>query len=351
MAWIDQVKKIDQQVLALETQKQKAVADLEKHAAEYETLPKSGRENSEEFHPIEFPEGAEVRKLNFEKGKKDFYFTWVNNFDGQPVKAMPYEIISDIRNGIYYDLSNRVVSKDFSKKFNEFRKQYIEYYYNWQIAQLKDQKIIIEKINTLQNSTMIDAYESFLAENRQEQAGIKYEKIVTSVIQKLALVFFKKYGLTFRDTKVDADVEAKIDCMVGVNTKGIAAGVEQVEEGDFKNVQLTLRKPPDPELERKKKWLKEHGERGWDIDAYVLTQVKATSRMVARKWHQWELHGRPPGGPEKFFTVSELVDDVLVQIFEETELNFDKRPEVKADIENLLKKDGYPTIDNDSYND
>ena len=342
----ERIKDLDYQLFELESARQIALRRVTDLMEEHGVKKKKERQAEAPVHILEFPKDAEVRQLDFIKDNKKFHFDF-HGFGGEMQKVTATDILTDIRQGIYYELNHEIVSAEHNRKYNKFRKEYVQAYYDWQMSQLKNQKQIIQRLEidkvSEKDNQLAWAYEAMRDEGKEKKAGFVFEQMITGVLQKIALDLGEKWGLKFEDADVIDDVELKTDCLIKIKNRNRGVGVEESEQ--IKGIQLTLKKSGDPDFERKKaqvaKINKNHGGGKRLIDDLVLIEVGVGNKEIMETLRAWEVHDKAPGGPEKFFTVSRIIDDFLSKIFEDTELDLRKNEEFRKELWKYFEENGY----------
>ena len=342
----EKIRQLDDQIFKLESAKQIALRRVTDLMEEHGAKKKKERQAEAPVQILEFPKGATVRQLNFVKDNKKFHFDY-HGFAGEEMPVTTTDILADLRQGIFYELNHEIVSQEHNKKYNLFRRKYIEVYYNWQISQLRIQKQLIQRLEidnvARQDMQLARAYEAIRDEAKEKKAGFVFEQMITGILQKVAWDLGEAWGLEFEDADVIDDVELKTDCLIKIKKRNRGVGVEESQQ--IQGIQLTLKKAGDPDFERKKaqvaKINKNHGGGKRRIDDLVLIEVGVGNKEIMETWRAWEVHDKAPGGPEKFFRVSRIINDFLNKIFEDTELDLNKNEEFRKDLWKYFEENGY----------
>lgn len=344
------IEALSQQIFELEQKKQEILAQIDQLTETAKTQPKKEREAQSGVSFLEFAEGEEVKKAEYIKQKKKGVFQ-CKAYDGQMMEISQSDMLTDMRWGVFYDLSDNIVAKDHFAKYNEFRKKYVEAYFNHKIQELITKQLLIQRleIDDVGHHDMFiaKAYQELMKGGNQEKAGFIFEKMISGVLQKMAIDLGEKYGFEYEEASVVDDVELKADCLVKIKGKkeqNQAVGVE--ESSEIKGIQLTLRKEGDPDFERKKQQVAKVKERllkggQTKINDLILLQVSIDNPEIMGAYKEWKNHDKQSGGPEKMFDGLKLVNEILRGIFQGTELDFETNEEFRQAVYDYFKKNNF----------
>jgi len=362
------IEALGARIVELEKECAEKISELQADSKAYINLPKHEKEDTRDSirekgtakSYLELPEDA--RDINYVNDDKGYHFE-VSLQNAQKLEVSEADLLTDMRWGIFHKLNHPpIVAKDENKKYNNFRARYIQAYYDKKIAELREQQLIIQRLEIdkvgSHDNLLAAAYKEFSRREegeRKEKAGFIFEKIIAGILQKLALELGEKFGFEFVEADAIDDVEVKADFIVKIKERHHGVGVEELEKDDDhsgkeldRGIQLTLRNFKDEEFKKKveqvetvKNKLQSLKINNARINSLVLVGIDAGNEEVMGSYHAWDSAGRLPGGPEKRFMAMNVIMKILRQIFAETDLDFEKNKEFETAIGEYFKNNHY----------
>ncbi|MBN1326104.1 hypothetical protein JW977_03970 [Candidatus Falkowbacteria bacterium] len=335
---------LNKQINELETTKKDALVG-------FDIKPEKGRDK--EIVKVELPGVKDLRKVDYvkdDKGKFHFEYVDANN---QKRYLMPGDLFSDMEWGVYYDLNHDVIAAEYRKKYDKFRKKYLETFYQRKIEHLATEQLLIQRLEIDkigdrdyylgQAYTAIHERLKKEDEGGDEQAGFLFEKMIKGILTKIATDLGEKHNFSVQNTSIIDDVELKADLVVNLPQKNRGVGVEESKKA--KGIQLTLVDKNDAKFRRKveqvqkiKEQIKKKVGLGGkiEIDDLVLLEVEVGNKDIMSKYNQWVAGKKNSGGPENLFSVNQILE-FLGGIFQDSDLDLQKNPQFKEDVWKYFK--------------
>jgi len=339
----EKIAELAKQIKELEEQKKEAVESVA-----IEPMKKEKKVKKQAMAKIDLPNEVELRQLRFSKEDNGHFKLFFSTPDGAEVEVSESDLLSDMQWDNFYDLNHEIKSQAHRSRYNTFRKKYLAAAYEAKIEKLKNELMVIKRLEIdqvgMQNYIIGEIYKEQLAKIRQKKerspnAGFILEKMITGILTKLSYDLGEKYVIEVQHASVYDDVELKIDLIIKVADKNRAIHVE--ENDKVKGIQLTLVllnsekfKEKQRQVDKAKAEIKELKEAKVKtrIDDLVLIQVNVENKEISDAFKEWQRQGEIPGGPERFLSANVIVEKLLTGIFQETELDFNQNKQFKNQL-------------------
>jgi hypothetical protein len=312
----------------------------------YDDKSKKKKKKTEAAH-LELPgQLREVKFVKDDKGKFHFEYKDENNNDRLLTKG---DILSDMQWGIHYDLNHEVVAEEYRIKYEKFRQQYVNKYYQAKIDRLASMKLALQLADEVSDSFKSETYRQIYQRLKEgeagqsEQAGFLFEKMLEGLLLKVAEDLGQREQSKFSVKKADVfdDVELKADLILNLPEKNRGVGVEEKKAvAGKKGFQVTLIGKDNQKWQHKLDQVRKAKEKikalkasGQEvaIDDLVLFEVEIGNREILNVFDKWVDSGRPGGGPENLFS-QELIMEFLAEIFKDSELDLETNLNFKNDL-------------------
>lgn len=339
----DKIAELEDKKAELEEAKEAALANI---VIETRKKKKYKKEEESEALELEIPEHGQLRKIEFVKGDKNKFVFSYKDQNGREVVVSPGDLIADMQWGVYYDLNHEIKSQAHRREYNKFRQQYVEAFYQQQIAEVETEEALINllEIEHVEDRDyyLAEAYKNVyqaLQEHKQGrenmQAGFLLEKMINGLLTKISVDLGAKYGFEVEQASVVDDVELKVDLIIKFPDKNRGVGVEETKK--TKGIQLTLIRENDAKFARKKEQVARVKEsigqgKGLPVDDLVLIQVGVDNAEISDTYEKWAKMGKPTSGPEKLLKNQMIINEFLAKIFAETEFDFNDNPQFKNEL-------------------
>jgi hypothetical protein len=318
----------------------------------YDDKSKKKKKKSEAAR-LELPEVKELRRVEFVKDEKGKFHFEYQDQNGHSRILTKGDLISDMGWGIYYDLNHEVIAEDYRIKYEKFRQQYAELFYQTKIDRLASMKLALkmaaESTDTFKSDTYRDIYERLKEskEGQSEQAGFLFEKMLEGLLLKVAEDLGKRddYKFSVQKASVFDDVELKADLIINLPERNRGVGVEEKKKvAAKKGIQVTLVGRDNEKWQHKLEQVRKAKEKipelkakaKTQLDDLVLFEVEVGNREILNVFDQWDEHNRPSGGPENFFSL-DMTMEFLTEVFRDSELDLDTNQKFKSDLWEYFK--------------
>jgi hypothetical protein len=333
------------------------IANLQKQIEEIEIAKKQALSGfdvvparKEKLEPIkmELPDVKELKSVEFVKDEKGkFHFEYVDAQNRRRYLT-PGDLLSDMEWGVYYDLNHDVVAAEYRKKYDKFRKKYLEAFYQQKIEKLATEQLLIWRLEIDKiadrdyylGQAYTAVYERLKKENEAEglSAGFLFEKMIGGILKKIAVDLGEKWKFSVQKASVIEDVELKADLVINLPERNRGVGIEESKK--IKGIQLTLIEKDNEKFRRKVEQVQKVKEKikkskglgeKIEIDDLVLLEVEVGNRDVLSKYDAWLKNDKSAGGPESYFSINQVME-FLSGIFKESDLDFDINKEFKEEV-------------------
>ncbi len=344
----------DQKIAALQIEVENLSVEKNKATKAFDAVPAK----NEKIAPIkmELPDVKEKKSVEFVKDDKGkFHFEYIDA-NKQKRYLTQGDLLSDMEWGVYYDLNHEVIAAEYRKKYDKFRKKYLEAFYQQKIERLLTEQLLIQRLEIDKiadqdyylGQAYSAVYERLKKENETEgmPAGFLFEKMIGGILKKIASDLGEKWKFSMQKTSVIEDVELKTDLVINLPEKNRGVGVEESKK--VKGIQLTLIEKGNEKFQRKVEQVQKIKEKikkskglgeKMEIDDLVLLEVEVGNRDVLSKYETWLRNGKSAGGPESNFSVNQIME-FLGGIFKESDLDFENNKEFKEEVWQYFKNKG-----------
>ena len=101
------IENLRQMINELEQKRKETLAQIDQLTETTKKQPKKEREAHEGVSFLDFSEDEKVRKAEYDKKKKGFY--QCKGYDGEMMDISESDILTDMRWGVFYDLSENII--------------------------------------------------------------------------------------------------------------------------------------------------------------------------------------------------------------------------------------------------
>lgn len=153
---------------------------------------KSKRSKKKEVTTMELPDAKDIRQIEYksdDKGKFHFEYKDENNYPRILTKG---DILSDMAWGVYYDLNQKVEGQNQRVKFEKFRQQYVQQFYQLKIDRLQSMRMALQLSEEVRDTFKSETYRQIYQRlqesetDQSEQAGFLFEKMLEGLLVKVA---------------------------------------------------------------------------------------------------------------------------------------------------------------------